>query len=238
MKKFLKTLKNNLWTSELRKAVKEDTQEYLKIPKTFSTIAQAFGKTLDDLDVKVAKEIRIHIGETEYVLLLGIGDKEKAIATAVTWDAMIEPEKKKREMLYSYLNGIINGIHPEFNDHTKLRNAIRDITLEEFDLLILFKDNYKKILKKAGELKNPTTPILYYTKDRGVAINEIHATDAFKDIPERKLEKLATRLGTNFDLIDIGFGRMNGTFYGPLSEFGQIFLDYISQTRRKKIILK
>src|SRR5260221_879167 len=136
---------------------------------------------------------------------------------------MNESSVEKRKFLYNYIHRLDGNIHSNFDDHTKLNTTIGTITIKDFDVLI--------------ELAKLPTDISYII---GGAIGKAEILPLMKDplhqsIPlyftgynQRSLTNLLVRLG-NLDLIYIEFGKSEGTLFGPITEFGRIFLDLVSE---------
>ncbi|EKD94410.1 MAG: hypothetical protein ACD_26C00064G0001 [uncultured bacterium] len=104
------------------------------------------------------------------------------------------------------------------------------ITFEEIKILEGFFVNYKKILDFAGKKeagKNNSQPYKYKV-DRGVNVVEIvESKYIVVNDDNRLLDNTLVRLNS-YGLLDAKFGAMGGTYYGPITQFGLIFIDFIS----------
>ena len=172
-----------------------------------------------------AREIIKSVGKEKLINLLNGDEKTKDILHKVLTNVFDESSLKRRELYYQYLKNVSNNIHPDFDYHTKLISVLNMITFEEINTLEIFSQKYGDILKYTGEKENKETPIMFHD-ERGVNVAECRDSSCFGNINEKILEKNLDKIGNN-DLIFIGYGRMDGTFYGPLTDFGQIFLDFI-----------
>lgn len=179
-------------------------------------------------------EVKKSVGENDILDLIKQDDKTRDILNKILFSIFQESSAEKRELYYSYIKQLHKGLHPDFDYHSKSILTINLITFEEIKALVEFVNRYEEILKVAIEkskIENPKGKA-NETENRGVNLSEIMRIQPFSTENENKLEDEFVNLG-NYGLISIKSGRMDGTFYGPITEFGKIFLDFILEGKQK-----
>jgi len=174
------------------------------------------------------KEIKQSVGENKILDLIKQDDKTRDILNKILFNVFQESSVEKRKLYYSYIKKLHEGLYPDFDYHSKIILTINLITFEEIRILVEFNNNYLKILKTAIEKSKTENPKgkTDESNNRGTNLSEIRLVKPFSLENENKLEDEFVNLG-NYGLISVKSGRMDGTFYGPVTEFGKIFLDFI-----------
>lgn len=179
-------------------------------------------------------EVKRFVGDNEILGLIKQDDKTRDILNRILFNVFQESSAEKRTLYYSYIKQLHKGLHPDFDYHSKVILTINLITFEEIKTLVEFAKRYLEILKAAIEKSKRENPKAKAaeSKNRGVNLSEIILIKPFTSESENKLEDEFVNLG-NYGLISVKSGRMNGTFYGPITEFGKIFLDFILEGKQK-----
>lgn len=79
--------------------------------------------------------------QDEIVAEIVQNDKFKAAFIKIIGDNITEGNEEKRRLLKNYIVGFACGVEPSFNEHIKLISTLSDITLEEFEMLSLWRDD-------------------------------------------------------------------------------------------------
>ena len=171
-------------------------------------------------------EVLKAVGEERLMELLNGDDKSRDILHRVLLNILDEQSIAKRQLFYEYLIKVHNNVRPSFDYHTKIILTINSITFEELETLLKLNNGYKEVLLIASKQKDAGNPETF-TKERGVSVTEIKISQILR-IEELKLETAMENL-SSYGLIYTRPGRFNGTFYLPLTEFGEVFLEFITK---------
>lgn len=171
------------------------------------------------------KEAADYVGYKRIMDLMNRDDKSRDILHKILNNILDESSERKRIVFYNYLMNLHSGIHNEFDYHTKLIITINMVTFEEIQILNCLAINYKEILKYASEQKDAGNP-KSFVLDRGVSVHEILGSNIIR-IDRKDLDTALENI-SSYGLIHKGPGRMSGTFYFPLTDFGVIFLEFIT----------
>lgn len=173
-------------------------------------------------------EVKRSVGEKEILDLIKQDDKTRDILNRILFSVFQESSVKKRQLYYSYIKQLHNGLHPDYDYHSKVILTINLVTFDEIKTLVEFAKKYPEILKVAFEKSKGENPKgeVNESENRGVNLSEIILVKPFSTENENKLEDELVNFG-NYGLLSVKSGRMDGTLYGPITEFGKIFLDFI-----------
>lgn len=172
------------------------------------------------------KEINKYVSVRNLLNLINNNDKTRDVLHKIIINILDEQSFLKRKLYYEYINNLSNGLYPDYNDHTKLIFTINIISIEEIHLLSTLNNIYNKLIIYANQNKDQNEKFVY-DHNSGITITDIIGSNMFRNtINDLDLENSIGHLGS-FDLIYIRPGRMNGTFYMPITKFGKIFLDFL-----------
>lgn len=195
-----------------------DQSQTLALVMTFLLGVITWG---DEYRQKRVEEVIDNVGIVNLVALVRKNEKTRDIFRGLLRDIMDESSQTRRNIFYHYINGLVLDIHPDFDEHTKLRNVINDMTLE--DLYIFETYNYIFPIYTKDQ-NNPMSDL----ERKGLFAEEVVRLEGLYNIDADVLSNKLRRFGQQYDLILLYFDRMNGTMYGATTKFGKIFLDYIS----------
>lgn len=179
-------------------------------------------------------EVKKSVGDNKILGLIKRDDKSRDILNKILFNVLQESSVEKRKLYYSYIKQLHKGLHPSFDYHSKAILTINLITFEEIWMLVEFSHRYQEILKAAIEKSKKDNPQgqVSALEDRGVNPEEIMLVSPFSKMSRSIIEDAFVNLG-GYSLISVKHGRWNGTFYGPITEFGKVFLDFISEKKQK-----
>lgn len=183
------------------------------------------------------KEVKKSVGSKRLLEIIQRDDRSKDILHKILFNILQEESKRKRELYYNYISQLHKNINPSFDYHSKIILTINSITFDELDSLVWLADKYDSILRqtvKKQKKENPGTKV-NAGKDRGLSVRDISDSGYFrkKDSHNIWLEDRLVRLG-NYGLVAVKNGRFGGTFFGPISDFGEIFLQFIKEKSSEK----
>lgn len=182
-----------------------------------------------------ANEVKKYVGDEKILDLIKRDDKSRDILYKILFNVLQESSLEKRQLFYSYINQLHKGIHPDFDYHSKTILVINLITFEEIKTLIEFVNKYKEILKAAIEKSKQENPKgkADESEDRGANPGEISLVQPFSTMNKNLLEDTFVNLGS-YSLLSVKHGRWGGSFYGPITEFGKVFLDFVLEGKQNE----
>lgn len=205
------------------------------IDPTLGVIATATAGTLTVIDKwkeKRVKEIDKNVGFIILRDLLEKDDKSRDILHRVLRNVFDEQSERKRMLYYQYLKNIHADVLPDFDYHSKIVETINEITFEEIDILRDFSNAYPTIAKYIAEKDaNKQEPDFYVFQ--GANLDQIRYPDLLGKYSDFQLENKLTVLSNKYDLLVARYGRYDGTMFGPLTDFGKAFLDFIDEGKSK-----
>ncbi|HUW21138.1 MAG TPA: hypothetical protein VMW41_00545 [Candidatus Bathyarchaeia archaeon] len=179
------------------------------------------------------KEVKNEVGAKKLLELIQRDDKAKDILHKILLNVLQEESRRKRRLYYNYISQLHKDIYPSFDYHSKIILTINSITFDELHRLAWLNEKYDGILRatlKRQKKENPEAKI-NVDGSRGISIRDVKEAGYLqKREDEIDLEDKLARLG-NYGLISVKNGRYGGTFFGPLTEFGEKFLEFIKKDR-------
>lgn len=175
-------------------------------------------------------EVKRYVGDKKILDLIKRDDKARDVIHKILLNVLQEESKRKRQLYYNYISRLHKNIHPLFNYHSKIILTINSITFDELHTLVRFNEWYDETLKIiVGKQKkeNPNAKIIT-SRSRGISIRDLKEAGCFQKDKEVKLEGELVRVG-NYGLISVKNGRYGGTFFGPLTDFGEKFLEFVKK---------
>lgn len=195
----------------------------IKDPKlaVFFTFLSGVITTVSEWKKKRAEEVINNVGIERIIRLIQRDDKTRDILHKILENVMDESSKKKRKLFYNYIHKLDNNIHKDFDYHSKLIAVVNEITFNELDMLLTFSNIFLEVLKiiRRKDIKSKIP--------KGVNVADIFKHKYFTYMSPRLLDSFLLRL-SSYDLIYAEFGLYDGTAYGPVTYFGKIFIDFIS----------
>lgn len=201
-------------------AVTSIQNPYLAVLMTFF---YGLAATINIWQQKRGQEVLDNVGAQRIVNLIQRDDKTRDTLHRIMTNVVNEPSDRKRKLFYNYIKNFEKDVHPEFDYHTKLIVTLNSMTFEELDVLIALNSSLDEIKQKSGQTDQT------YGLPNGVSVSTLKNHQAFANMNERTFEALLVTLG-NYNTILVGFGTLGGTTFGPVTEFGKIFLDYVSSS--------
>ncbi|EKD99374.1 MAG: hypothetical protein ACD_22C00278G0002 [uncultured bacterium] len=194
------------------------------------TAMQGSFSVLDKWKEDRLNEIKQNVGKKTLVEIINTSDKLRDIWSKIAFNLFQESSVKKRKLYYSYLRQLHAGVNPAFDYHSKIILTINLITFSEIETLIMLQHLYPEIILAAVKKSKQDNPKGEEdkSKNRGVNLSEIMLITPFSKYERLELEGHLVSLG-NYGLVSEKQGRYDGTFYGPITSFGKIFIDFIHE---------
>ena len=165
-------------------------------------------------------------------------DKFKAVFIKTLSDNITESNESKRQMLKKYILNFACGIESEFDEHTKLLNALNTITLEEVTILKLWDEDgiiqNDRRYQQIGRLTvGDISSIVLDTRKSGKTIldryeNSVMELVKNKDVGNQILLSLGYK-GLLYVLSEDNFGSGQEARVRDITDFGKVFLSFIKQ---------
>lgn len=176
------------------------------------------------------REIASEVGVQNILDLINKDDKSRDVLHKILLSVMDEHSKRKRKLFYEYIKKLHKGIHASFDYHTKIILTINSITFEELHTLVNFSRHYSAIVKKtiARQKKESSSAKVARSENLGIPLRDITASNVFRSEDQGVLEGRFMAL-VSYNLISISTGRYGGTFFGPITDFGKVFLEFIGK---------
>ncbi len=165
-------------------------------------------------------------------------DKFKAVFIKALSDNITESNENKRQMLKKYILNFACGIESEFDEHTKLLNALNTITMEEVAILKLWDEDgiiqndhrYQQVGRlTVGDISS----IVLDTRRNGKTTldeyeNFIIELVKNKDAGNQLLLSLGYK-GLLYVLSEDNFGSGQEARVKDITNFGKVFLSFIKE---------
>jgi len=165
-------------------------------------------------------------------------DKFKAVFIKALSDNITESNENKRQMLKKYILNFACGIEREFDEHTKLLNALNTITMEEVVILKLWdKDGIiqnDRRYQQVGRLTvGDISSVVLDTRRNGKTTldkyeNSIVELVKNKDVGNQLLLSLGYK-GLLYVLSEDNFGSGQEARVKDITNFGKVFLSFIKE---------
>ena len=165
-------------------------------------------------------------------------DKFKAVFIKALSDNITESNENKRRMLKKYILNFACGTEMEFDEHTKLLNALNTITMEEVAILKLWDENgtiqNNRRYQQVGRLTvGDISSIVLDTRRNGKTTldeYEIFIMELVKnkDVGNQLLLSLGYK-GLLYVLSEDNFGSGQEARVKDITNFGKVFLSFIKE---------
>lgn len=193
------------------------TQPYIGVLATFIYGA---AKVIQKWKYDRMEEVYRNVGGKKLLDLINKDDKMRDILHKILQNVMDESSEQKRKFFYSYIHNLTKDLHSEFDYHTKLISVLNQITLDEFDILVIFANHFDEMLKLNGRSDNNAKI------PNGLNVGQIMKYKGFDQMDPGLLDNFLTTLSA-YGLLYSGFGALGGTTFGPTTYFGRVFIDFI-----------
>ncbi len=174
-------------------------------------------------------EVEQKVGRKRISELIRRDDKTRDILHKAIVNLLDEQSEQKRQLFYNYLKQVHKNVYPAFDYHSKLIATLNSITFDQMDILVIFENNYQNVISQNVRRQKPEER--HGAAQEGLSISELLEPGYFKKYSETVLEHSLDRLA-NYELVYARYGRMDGTYFGPLTQFGEVFLEFIKSKRK------